>query len=124
MKDEGKRLTDEARQSRPLSSFILHPSSFANLRNVILGTLLVLAGLAAALVSVLARRTSDTGLATAAAVLSLVIALLIAILIVPPLARSARLEIARFDFPFEVTTGGAIFLLMVVVVAFAAWNTG
>src|SRR5215831_13952532 len=93
-------------------------------RNAIFGTLLVLAGLAAALVSVLARRTNDPTLASVASILSLVIALLIAILIVPPLARSARLEIARFDFPFEVTTGGAIFLLMVVVVAFAAWNTG
>jgi uncharacterized protein (DUF58 family) len=30
----------------------------------------------------------------------------------------------RFDFPIEITTGGAIFMLMVFLVAFAAWNTG
>ena len=112
---------DASRVSKDKLKFIGH---FQTWRNVILGTLLVLAGLAAALVSVIARQTSDTGLATAAAALSLIIAGLIAILIVPPLARSARLEVARLDFPFEITTGGAIFLLLVVVVAFAAWNTG
>jgi uncharacterized protein (DUF58 family) len=93
-------------------------------RNAILGTLLVLSGLAAALVTVLARRTNDSGLAMAAAILSLIIAGLMIIFIVPPLARSARLEIARLDIPFEVTTGGGIFLVIVVVVGFAAWNTG
>ncbi|MFZ0062442.1 MAG: DUF58 domain-containing protein [Pyrinomonadaceae bacterium] len=93
-------------------------------RNAILGTLLVLAGLAAATVTLLARRTNDNTLATIGAALSLVIAGLILVLIVPPLARSARLEIASFDLPIEITTGGAIFLAIVVVVGFAAWNTG
>lgn len=93
-------------------------------RNAILGTLLVLTGLAAASVTLLARRTNDNTLATVGAVLSLVIAGLILILIVPPLARSARLEIASFDLPIEITTGGAIFLAIVIVVGFAAWNTG
>ena len=93
-------------------------------RNAIPGTLLVLAGLAAALVTVIARRTNDPGLATAAAILSLIIAGLILIFIVPPLARSARLEILRLDLPVEVTTGGGIFLVILGVVAFAARNTG
>lgn len=93
-------------------------------RNAILGTLLVLAGLAAATVTLLARRTNDNTLATIGAALSLVIAGLILVLIVPPLARSARLEIASFDLPIEITTGGAIFLAIVLVVGFAAWNTG
>ncbi len=106
------------------SSFILHPSSFSKWRNAVLGTLLVLSGLGAALVTVLAHRTNDSGLAMAAAILSLIIAGLMIIFIVPPLARSARLEIARLDIPFEVTTGGGIFLVIVVVVGFAAWNTG
>jgi uncharacterized protein (DUF58 family) len=106
------------------SSFIPHPSSFPKWRRAILGTLLVLAGISSALVTVLARRTNDPGLATAAAVLSLIIAGLMLIFIVPPLARSARVEITRLDVPFEITTGGAIFLVIVVVVAFAAWNTG
>jgi uncharacterized protein (DUF58 family) len=46
------------------------------------------------------------------------------IFVVPPLARSARLEVKRFDLPIEITSGGAIFIATVVVVGFAAWNTG
>jgi uncharacterized protein (DUF58 family) len=91
---------------------------------VILGTLLVFAGLAAALVTVLARRYEETGLAGAAAILSLLIALLLTIFIVPPLARSARVEVANIDFPFEPTSGGGVFLVIIIVVGFAAWNTG
>ena len=106
------------------SSLILHPSSFSKWRNAILGTLLVLAGLGAAAVTLLARRTNDNSLATAGSILSLIIAGLIIILIVPPLARSARLEVAGLDLPVEVTTGGGIFLAIVIVVGFAAWNTG
>jgi uncharacterized protein (DUF58 family) len=99
-------------------------SRLARWRNAILGTLLVLAGLAAAAVTLLARHTDNYALAAAAAVLSLVSAALMLIFIVPPLARSARLEVKRFDFPVEVTGGGAIFLAIVGVVGFAAWNTG
>jgi uncharacterized protein (DUF58 family) len=91
---------------------------------VILGTLLVLAGLAAALVTVLARRANDSTLAGIAAILSLFIALLLTIFIVPPLARSARLEVANLDVPFEPTSGGGVFIVIIVVVGFAAWNTG
>jgi uncharacterized protein (DUF58 family) len=91
---------------------------------VILGTLLVLAGLAAALVTVLARRANDSTLAGIAAILSLLIALLLTIFIVPPLARSARVEVANLDFPFEPTSGGGVFLVIIIVVGFAAWNTG
>jgi len=89
-----------------------------------LGTTLVLLGIVAALVSVLARRSSEFGLATVASVLSLVLAGLIIVLVVPPLARSARFEVMRLDLPFEVTTGGSIFLIVAAIVAFAAWNTG
>src|ERR1044072_3835838 len=91
---------------------------------VILGTLLVLAGLTSALVTVLARRADESGLAGAAAILSLLIALLLTIFIVPPLARSARVEVANIDFPFEPTSGGGVFLVIIVVVGFAAWYTG
>jgi len=91
---------------------------------VVLGTLLVFAGLAAALVTVLARRANETTLAGGAAVLSLVIALLLTIFIVPPLARSARVEVANLDFPIEPTSGGGVFLVIILVVGFAAWNTG
>ena len=91
---------------------------------VILGTLLVLAGLAAALVTVLARQSDNTTLAGVAAIVSLIIALLLTIFIVPPLARSARLEVSNIDFPFEPTSGGGVFLVIIIVVGFAAWNTG
>ena len=96
----------------------------ASLLRVILGTLLVIAGLTSALVTVLARSNGDNSLAGAAAILSLVIALLLTIFIVPPLARSARVEVANIDFPFEPTSGGGVFLVIIIVVGFAAWNTG
>jgi uncharacterized protein (DUF58 family) len=85
---------------------------------------LVLAGLAAALVTVLARRSENGSLAGAAAIVSLIIALLLTIFIVPPLARSARVEVSNIDFPFEPTSGGGVFLVIIIVVGFAAWNTG
>ena len=96
----------------------------ASMLRVILGTLLVIAGLTSALVTVLARSNGDNGLAGAAAILSLLIALLLTIFIVPPLARSARVEVANIDFPFEPTSGGGVFLVIIIVVGFAAWNTG
>ena len=96
----------------------------ASVPRIVLGTLLVLAGLASALVTVLARRADQSGLAGTAAILSLIIALLLTIFIVPPLARSARVEVAGLDFPFEPTSGGGVFLVIIVVVGFAAWNTG
>jgi uncharacterized protein (DUF58 family) len=100
--------------SRPRPSFT----------RVILGTLLVLAGLGAAVVTVFARRQGDAAIAGIAAIVSLLIALLLTIFIVPPLARSARVEVANFDFPLEPTSGGGVFLVIIVVVGFAAWNTG
>ena len=95
-----------------------------SLLRIVFGTLLVFAGLAAAVVTVLARRQNDATLAGAAAIFSLLIALLLTIFIVPPLARSARVEVANLDFPFEPTSGGGVFLIIIVVVGFAAWNTG
>jgi uncharacterized protein (DUF58 family) len=120
MNDELKKRREKSRVHH--SYFSLH--RFLPWRKAIFGTLLVLSGLLTALVSVLARRSSNSGLARSAAILSLILAGLIVIFIVPPLARSARLEIGRLNLPIEVTTGGGIFLILVAVVAFAAWNTG
>jgi uncharacterized protein (DUF58 family) len=100
------------------------PSRKTSITRVILGVLLVLAGLAAALVTVLARQENATTLAGVAALVSLLIAALLTIFIVPPLARSARLEVASLDIPFEPTSGGGVFIVIIVVVGFAAWNTG
>jgi uncharacterized protein (DUF58 family) len=126
MKDEGGMMNEtiDGRGGRLFSSLILHPSSLSKWRNAILGTLLVAAGLAAALITILARHSDNYALAAVAAVLSLVSAALMLIFIVPPLARSARLEVKHFDFPIAVTSGGGIFLVILVVVGFAAWNTG
>ena len=46
------------------------------------------------------------------------------VLVVPPLARSAFAEVAGRGLPIEVTTGGVIFVVILVIVALAAWNTG
>ena len=99
-------------------------SPLARWRNAILGTLLVIGGLSAAAITLLARQSDNYALAAIAAILSLVSAALMLIFVVPPLARSARLEVSRFDLPIEVTSGGAIFILILAVVGFAAWNTG
>src|SRR5918911_1504122 len=93
-------------------------------RNSILSTLLVLLGMGTTAVILVARREGDMRLANVAAIASLVIVLLILVLIVPPLARSARAEVSRFDLPVQITKGGFIFLGVLAVVAFAAWNTG
>jgi uncharacterized protein (DUF58 family) len=93
-------------------------------RNAVFGTLLVLAGLASAAVTILARQAENFTLSAAAAILSLVIALLMLIFVVPRLAKSARLEVMRLDLPLEITSGGGIFLLILGIVGFAAWNTG
>jgi uncharacterized protein (DUF58 family) len=114
-------MKNEAVNSGGLPSLIPKVTS---LTRVVLGTLLVLAGLLAAVITVLARRENQNGLAGTAAVLSLLIAALLTIFIVPPLARSARLEVANWDPPFEPTSGGGVFLVIIIVVGFAAWNTG
>ena len=102
----------------------LSGSRFRAWRNTLASMLLVLAGLGTALVAVIARRTEDAELATIAAIASLLIVLLIIIFVLPPLVRSARAEVQRLNLPLEVTLGGLIFLGILSIVAFAAWNTG
>src|SRR5918912_1008980 len=122
MKDEGKSI------QRGRRAFILHPSSFILFlrawRGTILGALVVLSGVSAAVITVVARRNGDWELTRLGAVASLLFAVLIVIFVVPPLARSARAEAARLDLAFQVTAGGVVFVCVYAVVAFAAWNTG
>ncbi len=110
--------------STSASSVRTQASSSPKWRNIVLGTLLVLAGLAAAIITIAARQTGNYMLAAVAATFSLITAALMLIFLVPPLARSARLEVKRFDLPIGITSGGGIFLLVLLVVGFAAWNTG
>src|SRR5437764_15125412 len=93
-------------------------------RNTILGALVVLSGVSAAVVTVVARRGGDWELTRLGAIASLLFAVLIVIFVVPPLARSARVEAARLDLAFQVTAGGGVFVCVYAAVAFAAWNTG
>src|SRR5580765_8535555 len=106
------------------SSFISHPSVLSSWWRPILGTLLVLAGLTTAILTLMARRLGVPELSSAGAIASLLFVLLIMVLVVPPLARSAFAEVAGRGLPIEVTTGGVIFVVVLVIVAFAAWNTG
>jgi uncharacterized protein (DUF58 family) len=98
--------------------------AFKRWGRTVLGTLVVLSGVGAAVITVVARRSGDWELTRLGAVASLVFAVLIVIFVVPPLARSARAEAARLDLPFQVTGGGVVFVSIYTVVAFAAWNTG
>ena len=105
------------------SSFVIHPSSFlSRWRNAILGTTLVLAGLLVAILTLLARSFGDFGLARTGAIASLVFVALILLLVVPPLTKSAFAELRRFSL--EVTTGGIVFVIILMIVGLAAWNTG
>jgi uncharacterized protein (DUF58 family) len=97
---------------------------FRKWRNAILSLLLVLIGFGLTLVILTARREGNTRLANIAAIASLAIVLLVVAFLMPSLARAARERGGRFDLPLQVTKGGLIFLGILLVVAFAAWNTG
>src|SRR5436305_6441192 len=103
---------------------MLGTGSLKSWRKTTLGALVVLSGVSAAVVTVVARRGGDWELARLGAIASLLFAVLIVVFVVPPLARSARAEAARLDHRFQVTAGSVVFVSIYTVVAFAAWNTG
>ena len=86
--------------------------------------LIVLGGVGAAALTVLARRAGDLEWARAGAFASLVFVVLLAVFVVPPLVGGAREEARQLDLPFQITVGGLAFVGVLLVVAFAAWNTG
>jgi uncharacterized protein (DUF58 family) len=77
-----------------------------------------------ALLSSVAAERNDIKHAAIAAAVSLVLALLGALYIIPRLARNVRLEILRFAVRTTVTVEGLLFVVFLVVIGFAAWNTG
>ncbi len=98
--------------------------SLRDLRNAGLGVLVVVGGLGLSILTIYAHQVENERLAVISAGASLVFALLILIFVVPPLARNAGREASQMNLPFEFTTGGAIMLVLVVIVGFSAWNTG
>jgi uncharacterized protein (DUF58 family) len=86
--------------------------------------LVVLGGLVLSLLTLYAHRTGNIQLAGYSAVASLGFVVLIIVFVVPPLARNASREASQMDIPIEFTTGGAVFIGLLVIVGFAAWNTG
>src|SRR5438445_13283092 len=77
-----------------------------------------------ALLSSAAADQNSIQLAAIAAAVSLVLALLGALYIIPRLARNVRLEILRFAIRTTVTVEGLLFIVFLVVIGIAAWNTG
>jgi uncharacterized protein (DUF58 family) len=98
--------------------------SFRDLRNAVLGIIVVFGGLGLSGLTLYAHQTGNIRLAGISAGISLVFVLLILIFVVPTLARNAGREASQMNLPFEVTPGGAIMLGLVMVVGFSAWNTG
>jgi len=103
---------------------LLEIINFRDIRNAIFGFLVVVAGLVLAILTVWANRTGNLRLASILAAISLIFVVVILVFVVPPLARSASAEASQLDLPFEFTLSGALFTGLLVIVGFAAWNTG
>ncbi len=98
--------------------------SLRDIRNAVLGVIVVVGGLGLSGLTLYAHQAGNIRLTTIAAASSLVFVLLILIFVVPPLARNAGREASQMNLPFEFTTGGAIILVLILIVGFSAWNTG
>ena len=94
-----------------------------DVRNAALGIVVLVGGLGLAALTYLAHMYGEPRLAGLAAGASLLFVLLILIFVVPPLVRNASREASQLNLPFEITTGGAIMLVLIAIVAFSAWNT-
>ena len=98
--------------------------SVRDLRNAVLGVIVIFGGLGLAAITYFAHQTGNPRLAMVAAGISMVFVLLILIFVVPPLAKNASKEASQLNLPFEFTLGGAIMLGLIAIVGFSAWNTG
>ena len=98
--------------------------SLRDIRNAVLGSIVVFGGLMLAGITYLAHFSGNSRIAAVAAGVSLVFVLLILIFVVPPLAKNASKEASQLNLPFEFTLGGAIMLGLILIVGFSAWNTG
>jgi uncharacterized protein (DUF58 family) len=97
--------------------------SLRDVRNAVVGIVVLFGGLGLAAVTYLAHIYGNPRLAGIAAGVSLIFVLLILIFVVPPLVRNASREASQLNLPFEFTTGGAVMLGLIAIVGFSAWNT-
>jgi uncharacterized protein (DUF58 family) len=77
-----------------------------------------------AILSSVAAEQNDGWLSSIFAAVSLLMAIGGAVYIVPKLARKVQLEFLRFSIKTAITVEGLIFSAILLVIAFAAWNTG
>lgn len=98
--------------------------SLRDIRNAILGLTVVVGGLGLAVFTIYAHQTGQYQMAGYAAMTSLVFVLLIVVFVIPPLARSASTEASQMNLPFEITVGGAMIFVLMMIVGFLAWQTG
>lgn len=98
--------------------------SLRDIKNGAVGFVVIFGGIALSLLTLYAHQTGRIWLAGISAGASLVFVLLILIFVVPPLARNAGREASQMNLPFEFTTGGAVMLVLILIVGFSAWNTG
>src|SRR5579862_8406359 len=90
--------------------------------------LLALAGLglafAAALFSTISRDAGNLWATVLLASASLLLATFVGLVTVPSLARRMAVERMRQSFDYDVTRGGIVYVLVTLVIAIAAINTG
>ncbi len=98
------------------------PFSWRELRNSLLSTLALGLALGCALASSVAAQEGNIATAIALAGLSLVLAAIISITVVPRLLRRARSEWLRLSF--SITGEGWFYVVTLLVIAVAAFNTG
>jgi len=92
-------------------------------RFIVISALLTGTALISVLVSAVAMQAGDTDLASLGSKIALVLALGMVVYVLPRLARNVRLDRARSELWFRLTTGGWLFCAILMVVAILALST-
>ncbi len=95
--------------------------TWREVRNALLGAAVVFSALGAAMASSYFAHRGQLGTTVASTALSLLLAAIAAFTVVPALFRSARLEVRRFSF--HITGEGWGYLITLIIVGLAAFNT-
>lgn len=93
-------------------------------RFAVISSLVVIAALAAAIVSAAAAQLGEYDLASLASKIALALALVIALYVVPRLAQNVRMELLRANLSLNVTSAGWIFCTFILVVGISSLSTG